>query len=136
MKCFFLTGVMNGRLVNGRLEEVVSDTHVTEIAMRYSNWELLHSFLGLSYAQNQGIYRTSSDHEIQGMHVLQEWKQRQGNKASYGALIKAAEKAKQMQLADGVRTLIGINDVTDSSSTHSKECVGLACMHLRHFLYV
>ena len=106
MKCFFLAGTCTG-VPTGRLEEVVSDVDVTTIARDHlTDWESLKSYLGLSRQQQVNIRKTYSDYGQQKRECLEVWKEMKGNEATYGALITAAEEAKDKKLADGVRAML------------------------------
>ena len=105
MKCFFLTGIPTGRL-----EEVVSDEGVAMIARDHlTDWESLRPFLGLSRQQEVEICNTHGNYQKQKRECLEIWKQAKGNEATYSTFITTAEKAKNQQLADGVRAMLGIS---------------------------
>ena len=106
MKCFSLTGIPTGRL-----EEVISDVDIANIARDILiNWELLRPYLGLSRAQKEAIRKSyPGQYEEQKCESLEIWKEMQGDGATYGAFITAAEEAKDQQLADGVRAMLQTN---------------------------
>ena len=105
MKCFSLTGIPTGRL-----EEVISDVDVATIARDLLiKWEPLRPYLGLNRAQKEKIRKTCHDNEQQKLECLEIWKEMQGDGATYGAFITAAESAKDQQLADGVRAMLQTN---------------------------
>ena len=115
MTCFFLTGILTGRL-----EEVVSDKDVATIAREHlTDWESLRPYLGLSHPQEAEIHQTHRDYGKQKQECLQEWKELKGNEATYGAFITAAEEARNQRLADGVRAMLGIVS-KEPTSTHSE----------------
>jgi hypothetical protein len=73
---------------------------------RLTNWETLRPFLGLKRQQNKSITESHpKDYEKQKLECLEVWQEAVGDKATYGALIKAAEDARLHDLADGVRKL-------------------------------
>ena len=103
MKCFFLTDIPTGRL-----EEVIGDEDVATIARDHlTNWESLRPYLGLSRQQQVEIRKSYPvDYGEQKRECLEVWKETKGNKATYSALITAAEKAKDQQLADRLKAMI------------------------------
>ena len=100
MKCFFLTA--------GRLEEVISDEDVATIVRDHlTDWESLRPYLGLCRPQQVQIRNSyPGDYGKQSRECLEVWKEMKGNEATFGALITAAEKAKNQQLADAVKTML------------------------------
>ena len=106
MKCFFLAGTCTG-VPTGRLEEVISDEDVATIARDHlTNWESLRPYLGLTRPQKENIRKTYSDYGEQKRECLEVWQETKGNEATYGALITAAEKAKDQHLADRVKAML------------------------------
>ena len=102
----------------GRLEEVISDKDVAMISRDHLiKWESLRPYLELSRPQEKGICNTYRDYEDQKRECLQMWKELKGNEATYGTLIRAAEEARNQQLADGVRAML-TNVAKGPSSTH------------------
>ena len=101
--CFFLTGV-----VTGRLEEVVRNEDILKIATDHlTDWESLRPYLGLNRLQKKDIRMTyPGDYTMQKYSCLQEWKDMHGKEATYGALITAAESATHQHLVDGVRAML------------------------------
>ena len=68
-------------------------------------WESLSPYLELSRAQKVEIDR-SGDYGMQKQECLSVWRQKLGNKATYRALIQAAEEAKLQSLADKVKNMV------------------------------
>ena len=79
------------------------DTIARELLIR---WEELSPSLGLKQHQEQNIRRTYSEYADQKREALRAWKHNKGKGATFGALIAAAEKVSNMQLADGIRDLM------------------------------
>ena len=75
-------------------------------------WDSLSPFLGLTRPQEETIRRTYPNYENQKKECLEVWRQTEGNKATYGALINAAERAKEQRLADAVKKMIGPNGLS------------------------
>ena len=90
---------------------MISDKHVATIARDLlTDWESLSPYLGLSHAKKEEIRMSyPGEYRKQKQECLQEWTELKGNEATYGAFITAAEESKHQQLADGVRTMLGIN---------------------------
>ena len=90
-----------------RLGHVVSVEDVPVIARKYlKEWEPLRPYLGLSPQKKIEIFTSHSDYEKQKQECLDVWKETKGDEATYSALITAAEKAKDQQLADSVRAML------------------------------
>ena len=105
MQCFPLTGIPTARL-----EEVIGVEDVATIARDHlTDWEPLSPYLGLSRQQEAVIHNTYHHYGKQKRECLEVWKETKGNGATYGALITAAEKARDQQLADTVRSMLGTN---------------------------
>ena len=92
----------------GRLEKVVSNENMATIARDHlTNWEPLRPYLGLNRQQEEEIRRTFHyNYGKQKQECLERWKESEGDKATYGALIEAAETAKNQQLADKVKAML------------------------------
>ena len=105
----FLIGIPTGRL------EVVSEEDLAVLARDHlTNWESLRPFLGLIRQQEAEIRNSyPKDYGRQKLECLEVWKEMKGDGATYDALIRAAEKAKDQLLADRVRTML----VAKASST-------------------
>ena len=85
---------------------MISDEDVATIARDHlTNWELLRPYLGLSRQQEAEIHNTYHNYGKQKQECLEVWEEMRGNKATYNALITAAEKAKDQQLADKVKAM-------------------------------
>ena len=76
---------------------VIARDHIT-------SWEPLCPWLGLFQAQEEEI--NHRDYGRQKLECLKKWSEMNGDKATYGALISAAEDAKNQQLADSVRGMV------------------------------
>ena len=91
-----------------RMKEVVSDEDVATIARDLLiDWEALRPYLGLNRQQEVEIRQSyTGKYGKQKQECLEQWKELKGKKATYGELIKAAEKAKDQQLADRVGDML------------------------------
>ena len=109
---FFLTVIPTERL-----EEVVSDRDIEEIAREHlTDWESLRPYLGLTRQQKVDIRKSyPGDYEMQKWECLQTWRRNMGDNATYIALIRAALKVEDEKLADGVRAML-INACKDPHS--------------------
>ena len=89
------------------LGAAIGDRHLAILARDHvTNWESLVPFLGLTEAQEQAVARSSpSDYEKQKRVCLRKWKEAKGARATYQALISAAEEAGNQLLADSVREI-------------------------------
>ena len=104
--CFFLT------VPTGKLEEVVSDSDITKIARDHlTDWESLRPYLGLSRQQKKEIHMSHpGDYGKQKWECLEMWKNMKRKKATYNALISAAEEMGDQKLASGVRAMLSSKD--------------------------
>ena len=72
-----------------------------------SEWESLRPFLGQSRFKERKISTSChGDYGKQKHKCLEVWKKIKGKEATYHALIRAAEDAKDQSLADSVRALL------------------------------
>ena len=85
---------------------MVSEEDVATIARDHMiKWEPLRPYLGLNRQQEEVICH-AGNYWKQKLDCLEEWKVLKGDRATYGALITAAEKARDQQLADRVKALL------------------------------
>ena len=75
------------------LDDKVDDDLIDEIAYKYlPDWQKLRSKLGFTYAQEIGISKSfPNEYARQRRHFLQQWKEANGDNATYRVLINAAE---------------------------------------------
>ena len=86
---------------------MISDEDVATIARKYlTDWELLRPYLRLTRQQEVEIRKTFQHYGRQKNECLQVWKETKGNRATYRALITAAEEAEEQQLADHVKAML------------------------------
>ena len=98
---------MSGRAVSGRLDGEISDEHIEKIAREYlTDWKSLRPHLGLSRPQEVDIEESSRNYGTQKRDFLYMWKEQEGSAATYRALIAAAEKIKNRQLAEKVKGMV------------------------------
>ena len=93
---------------DGQLDEEISEIYIEEIAAKYiSTWEGLTPHLGLYRVQEEAIRRSHpGDYVQQKRSLLYAWKLEKGCGATYRVLIDAAEKSRNQNLADNIRTLL------------------------------
>ena len=91
-----------------KLDDEINQTFLTCIARDYvTNWEPLGPYLDLSQQQETEIRQNHKDnYGLQKQECLKVWQEVKGAGATFRALISAAEKAKNQQLADRVRSLL------------------------------
>ena len=96
--------------VNGtqNIDAVVSETDMAVIAREYlANWESLRPHLGLSRPKETSIRNSfPGNYEQQKQECLSVWQEMNGDRATYRALVTAAESARNQQLADKVKALV------------------------------
>ena len=83
------------------LDSVISDKEVADIAQKYlKTWEEISPYLGLDEVVREAIRRTPGGYLEQKKAFLQEWKNRQGSRATFRALIQAAKNSNNTDLAE------------------------------------
>ena len=99
------------------LGETICDTDLATIARDHvTDWDSLAPYLELSRPQREEIRRSNpADYRMQKRECLEVWKEMKGNEATFCALIKAAENAKVQNLADGVRTMLKLQQTNTPS---------------------
>ena len=95
----------NCTIPGNKLEQEISEEDIITIARRINDWEALAIYLGFSATEKNQI-RDSAHVQNKGRECLQKWKVEKGRAATYQALIIAAEKANDQQLADSVRDML------------------------------
>ena len=91
-----------------KLKKDITPKHMKIIARDHlTSWEDIYVFLGLNPTDAKEIKRNSPDDYGEQKHnCLLKWKKKKGEgKATYEALISAAEEADDKLLADHVRSL-------------------------------
>ena len=89
------------------LDDVVSRKSLAVIARDHlNNWKTLSPFLDLTQQQETAITHNSTDYGLQKRECLEVWKKERGKRATYRALILAAEEARDLQLADQIRDML------------------------------
>ena len=89
-------------------DEEVSDRDLAIIARDFLNdWKVLRPFLGLSRSKETQICQLYPSNNVKQRHeCLEVWKETEGEKATYHALIRAAKDAQLQSLADGVIAIV------------------------------
>ena len=101
---------MSDQAVSRRLDGEISDGDIEKIAREYlTDWKGLRPHLGLSRPQEVEINESSTDYGEQKRAFLYMWKEQEGSGATYRALITAAEKIKNKQLAENVEAMVVSN---------------------------
>lgn len=89
------------------LDTPISSFDIATIATNYiKDWKDLSPHLGLTRVQEIAICRNNEEYNDQKRAALHRWKICEGDKATYRALIAAAEAASNMKLADDVKTML------------------------------
>ena len=72
-----------------------------------TDWESLRPYLGLNRQQEEEIRRSfPNNYGKQKQECLERWRELKGDEVTYGALITAAEKARNQHLADRVKDML------------------------------
>ena len=89
----------------GPLDSPVSDIHIAKIAKDFiRNWEELAPYLRLLPAREYEI-KKDGRYGDQKREALRMWKERNGRKATYRALIVVAEQVSNVELAENIEAL-------------------------------
>ncbi len=90
--------------------QLVSDRHLAEIAERIRWWETLVDYLDITEAEVIEIKNDNKQsYVLQKRSFLRKWKTKNGYRATYHYLMKAAEKVSSEQhLVPFIAELIGI----------------------------
>ena len=88
------------------LDNVVTEKDIAIIAQEHlTKWEEISPFLELKDVTDDQIRRTPGGYAEQKKALLREWKRLHSNGATFRALIRAAEEAQNMLLADKLRCM-------------------------------
>ena len=70
-----------------------------------TRWEPLRPLLDLTRPHEEIIRRSYPNYQMQKIKMLEKWKEKKGDQATYAALITATKRAGNMHLADAVRKM-------------------------------
>ena len=91
-----------------KLQQVVTDRHLHEIACKVKYWEELAPYLNLTEAEQVEIKQDySSSYKQQKARCLRRWKEKYGPQATYQQLIDAAKDSGKAELACFITELLG-----------------------------
>ena len=91
---------------SGPLDSPVSDIHIAKIAKDFiRNWEELAPHLRLLPAREYEI-KKDGRYGDQKREALRMWKEQNGSKATYRALIIVAEQVSNVELAENIEALV------------------------------
>ena len=94
------------------LDSVVTDRDIAIIAQEYlTKWEEISTFLKLKNVTDENIRRTPGGYQEQKKALLREWKRLHSSNATFRVLIRAAEEANNMILADELRCMLENNNI-------------------------
>ncbi|CAI8022372.1 hypothetical protein GBAR_LOCUS13151, partial [Geodia barretti] len=94
------------------LDSVVTDRDIAIIAQEYlTKWEEISPFLKLKNVTDENIRRTPGGYQEQKKALLREWKRLHSSNATFRVLIRAAEEANNMMLADELRCMLENNNI-------------------------
>ena len=93
-------------LPSGPLDSPVSDIHIAKIAQDFiRNWEKLAPYLQLLPA-HEDVIKKNGRYGHQKREALRMWKEQNGNKATYRALIVIAKQVSNVELAENIEALV------------------------------
>ena len=89
------------------MEREATEDHLEVLAREgYFDWKALRPHLGLSHGHEQDISRSERDYADQRRACLYKWKVVKGSGATYGELIKAANKIGNRKFAETVEEVM------------------------------
>ena len=92
---------------SGPLDSPVSNIHIAKIAKDFvRNWEKLAPYLRLLPAHEDAIKRDGRRYDDQKREALLIWKELNGRKATYKALIVIAKEVSNVELAENIEALV------------------------------
>ena len=111
------------RICNGvsdkLLDSQVSDYHIAEIANDLVEWEHLGPFLDLTESERKEILEDfQGRYNLQKRQALRVWRWKNGDKATYRALISICCSQGLVQLAETIASYLGSNQRPRSSQIH------------------
>ena len=106
---------------SGSLDSPVSDIHFAKIAKDFiRNWEELAPYLRLLPAHEYEI-KKDGRYGDQKREALRLWKEKNGKKATYRALIVVAKQVSNVELAEKIEALVAPKPtLKEDSSSHEK----------------
>ena len=101
------------------LDTQVSDYHIAEIANDLVEWEDLGPFLDLTESEQKEIVEDfQGRYNLQKRQALRVWRWKNGDKATYRALISICCSQGLVQLAETIASYLGSNQRPRSSQIH------------------
>ena len=113
-----------------KLKQVVSDSHLAQIAERIGEWEMLVDYLEITDYEVVEIKRNDRDsYGLQKRSFLRKWKQKYGDRATYYCLIEAVkEVSSQQYLASFINELLGMHYTLDKNVLHFMQVSQRICL--------
>ena len=113
---------------SGPLDSPVSDIHIAKIAQDFiRNWEELAPYLRLLPAREYEI-KKDGRYGNQKREALRMWKEQNGSKATYRALIVVAKQVSNVELAENVEALVARQPaLTDNSPSPVADLEKIHC---------
>ncbi len=92
-------------MASRKVEGLVSDLHLAEIAKTVVEWEDLAPYLHLTEAEVVEIRKDNNGYRQQKVCCLRRWKESYGDRATYQCLMKAAQDSGQGLAGSFIRGL-------------------------------
>ena len=88
------------------LNQICSEQDLSDIACKLENWEVLCAYLSISSAEQAELRRNyQGDYKSQKIQALKLWKQKVGQKATYGSLVGIFKKLDYNDFAEDITDL-------------------------------
>ena len=97
-------------------DRVCEDIDLAKIAREMVSWEKYAPYCGLSQAEEMEIKENCRQYGVQKRRMLQRWKERSGNDATYRNLAEIFERVEDQMLADFVLKLAQDQRKTESNN--------------------
>ena len=102
------------------LSQVCSEQHLSEIACKLENWEILCAYLSINGAEQAELKKNhQGDYKSQKIQALKLWKRKFGRIATYETLVGIFEKLGYIEFAE---------DITDLALESSKSLYYCNCV--------
>jgi len=93
-------------IVQGNLDRRCRNVDLAKVAGEIVSWEKYAPFFGLSPPEEEEIKRDSRQYVVQKRRMLERWKEKSGDNATYRNLIGIFERVEDQSLANYVYELV------------------------------
>ena len=91
-----------------------SERELDQIASKVSDWQRLAIHLDIDTPTRESIEKDYKENHRQKIEMLLEWRRNKGSNATWKALVRASEEAKNKQLAEEINEICWMSRVNAS----------------------